>query len=155
MEPSLHQPDEVVRSLYRRTGSVPMLIRRALTLLIEVALGLTAAVTAGALQDRSELYFPLTFHETKRWLGDRLERGVDVEVRFAVVNPTNEPVTYSLKPSSRRVRVNHKDIEIVPGETQEIEVKIENKMPGPFRFRIGVLVGSTRAALFVEGAVVE
>ena len=120
-----------------------------------LAAGLILAVAAGALKERTELGFPLTFPETKRSLGDRLERGVDVEVRFAVINPTDAPVTYFLKPSSIHARVTHKDIEITPGETQEIAVKVETKLLGPFRYRIGVRVGSTRAALFVEGSVVE
>lgn len=132
-----------------------MPVRRWVTHSVVLALGLTLAVTAGALKDRTELDFPLTFPETKRWLGDRLELGVDVEVRFAVINPTNEPVTYFLKRSSRSVTVTHKDVEIAPGETQEIAVKVETKVAGPFRYRIGVVVGSTRAALFVEGSVVE
>ncbi len=64
-------------------------------------------------------------------------------------------MTYFLKPSSRHAKVTHKHIEIAPGETQEIEVEVETKVVGPFRHRIGVVVEPTRAALFIEGTIVD
>jgi hypothetical protein len=119
-----------------------------------VVFAITVALTSAALKERTEEGFPLTFAETKRVLGDQLERGVDIDVRFAVTNPTDAPVTYFLKPSSKRARVTHEHIEIAPGETQEIEIEVKTPMAGPFRHRIGVIVEPMRAALFIEGTVV-
>jgi hypothetical protein len=120
-----------------------------------LSLGLLAAPMSMALKERTEEGFPLTFNEQRRSLGDRIELGSKIELTFEVTNPTEQAHSYFMKASSRRVRVTHKEIEIAPGETQEIEVTVENPVPGPFRHRIGIVVDRTRSALFVEGTVVE
>jgi len=120
-----------------------------------LSLGLLVAPTSLALKERTEEGFPLTFDEQRRSLGDQIELGSKLEVTFEVTNPTEEMHSYFMKTSSRRVRVTHKEIEIAPGETQEIQVTVENPVPGPFRHRIGIVVERTRSALFVEGTVVE
>ena len=117
--------------------------------------GLLLAPASLALKERTEEGFPLTFEQTRLSLGDRIELGATLEVTFEVTNPTEEVRTYFMKASSRRVRVTHKEIDIAPGETQEIEVTVENPVPGPFRHRIGIVVEPTRSALFVEGTVLE
>ena len=108
-----------------------------------------------ALKERSEEDFPLTFGETRRDLGQELKLRDEFEVVFEVTNPTQEPLTYFLKSSSKRARVTHKHIEIEPGVTQEIVVTVKNMMVGPFRYRIGVIIEPLRGALIIEGRVAD
>jgi hypothetical protein len=123
--------------------------------LLVLALGMALASGAHALKERSEEGFPLVFAEDRRDLGDQLKLGDEFEILFDVTNPTDETITYFLKSSSRRATVTHKHIEIAPGETQQIEVTVKNKIVGPFRYRIGVVVESHRSAVLIEGSVVE
>ena len=112
---------------------------------------LAAAVASPWSGQRSEEGFPLTFDRTWVDLGDAVTPGVEVSVRFLLTNPTEEPVKYFAKVSSRSVTAPWKTTELGPGESQEIEVLIEPKIAGPFRYRIGVVAGETRAAIFIEG----
>jgi len=124
-----------------RRGSWPVL-------LIALALFLFAQ---GAIAQRTEEGFPLTFDRTFVDLGDGLTPGEDIEVSFLVTNPTDEPVTYFSKPSSRRVTVTHEHITLAPGESGEFVVTIQPRYAGPFRHRVGVVVEPTRSALWIQG----
>jgi len=107
--------------------------------------------TQGAIAQRTEEGFPLTFDRTFVDLGDGLTPGEDIEVPFLVTNPTDEPVTYFSKPSSRSVSVTHEHITLEPGESGEFVVTIKPRHAGPFRHRVGVVVEPTRSALWIEG----
>ena len=134
-----------------------MWLRVSISTRVALAIGAALAVAsaAPALQERIQQGFPLTFDQTKIDLGEQLQRGADLQVFFTVTNPTDAPVTYFLKSSSRRVHVDYKEIELAPGESTKIEIEVENPVAGPFRHRIGVIVEPMRAALFIEGTVLE
>lgn len=116
-----------------------------------VSLGFASLAVPAMGGDRTEEGFPLTFDRTFVDLGDGLAPGLEVEVRFLVTNPTDEPVTYFSKPSSRSVDVTHEHIELAPGESGVLKVLVEPRVAGPFRHRIGVVVEPMRAALIIEG----
>lgn len=116
-----------------------------------VSLGFAALAVPAMGGDRTEDGFPLTFDRTFVDLGDGLAPGLEVEVRFLVTNSTDEPVTYFSKPSSTSARVTHEHIELAPGESGVLEVRVEPRVAGPFRHRIGVVVEPMRAALIIEG----
>ncbi len=122
---------------------------------LAVVTTLAIASAAAALRERSEEGFPLTFEKPTIDLGDQLERGVELQVSFTVTNPTDAAVTYRVKSSSRQAHVTHKEIELAPGESGKIDVRLETPVAGPFRHRIGVVVDPTRAAVFLEGSVLE
>lgn len=130
-------------------------LRRLSLALTVFACLVSVSVSAAALQERSEEGFPLTFARTKHVFEEPIPLGEEVVVRFDVTNPTDAEQTYFLKSSSRSAHVTHKHVTLAPGETGEIEVDVKGKVPGPFRFRIGVVVEPTRGALFLEGAFAE
>ena len=115
------------------------------------SLGLATLAAPALGGERTEEGFPLTFDRVFVDLGDGVEPGIETTVRFLVTNPTDETVTYFSKPSSRSVSVTHEHIELAPGESGDLEVVIEPKVAGPFRYRIGVVVEPMRAALHIEG----
>ena len=122
-------------------------------LAIVTALAMASAATA--LKKRTQEGFPLTFDQATIDLGDQLERGAELQVSFSVTNPTDAAVTYRVKSSSRRAHVTYKELELAAGESEKIEVRVENPVAGPFRHRIGVIVELMRAAVFLEGTVLE